>query len=78
MWENKHGKAKHEKHIIMESEILNEFRKWIFIMFMNAQVAYIYTIIWDAAAAGQILLHTIRKWGWRRQRRYKERINIMI
>lgn len=24
----------------MESEILNEFRKWIFIMFMNAQVAY--------------------------------------
>lgn len=39
----------------MESEILNEFRKWIFIMFMNAQVAYDNM---RCGGANRILLYT--------------------
>lgn len=73
VWEKK-AKAKHEKHIIMESEILNEFRKWIFIMFMNAQVAYDNMRCGGANIITRCSVHTVRKWGWR----YKKRINFMI
>lgn len=45
----------------MESEILNEFRKWIFIMFMNAQVAYDNMRCGGANIITRCSVHTVRK-----------------